>query len=92
MEHLSFDDKEVHIWLAQFPLPTSPREPQYHMGNPEGRLQYAQAFEYWHEAIGCINEGFPRQCPYSLKGNKLYIGTLYNGDIEFTLKTPSFDA
>lgn len=83
MEHLSFDNIEVHIWLSQFPLPTMPTPSQYDESTPEGLIGYVQAFNDWNELIGCKNEGFPWQCPYSLKGNKLYIGSLYNGDIEF---------
>ncbi len=83
MEHLTFNTKDVFVWLAEYPLPTMPRPSQYDTSTPVGQIEYSQAFEDWHEAIGCINEGFPWQCPYSLKGNKLYIGSLYNGDVEF---------
>lgn len=99
MEHLTFDNKDVHIWLAEFPLPTMPMHSQYDETTPEGQLQYAQAFYNWEIAIDVQNEGFPWECPYTLKGNKLFIGTLYNGDVEFisadsftlTYKDTSFD-
>lgn len=52
-----------------------------------------EAMEKWETAL-CSNGMRPNLsyagdvieqwlCPYSLKGNKLYIGTLYNGDVEF---------
>ena len=99
MEHLTFDKNYIHIWLSEFPLPTEPIASQYDETTPEGQLQYVQAFSDWEIAIDVQNEGFPWQCPYTLKGNKLYIGTLYNGDIEFissdsftlTYKDTAFD-
>jgi hypothetical protein len=99
MEHLTFDKNNVSVWLAKFPLPTMPRASQYDNSTPEGQLEYFQDFENWVIAIDCQIEGFPWECPYSLKGSKLYIGTLCNGDIEFngsdsfslTYKDTAFD-
>ncbi len=84
MEHISFDNKEVLIWLAEFPLPTMPTPSQFDESTPEGQIKYIQAFEDWQEAIESINVDFPWKCPYTFKSNKLYIGNLYNGDVDFT--------
>lgn len=82
-EHLTFDNSKMNIWLSEYPLPTMPRASQFDTDTPDGQIEYVQAFSDWENAIDVLNEGFPWECPYSLKGNKLYIGTLYNGDIEF---------
>ena len=98
-DHLTFDSHELTIGLIQNHLPTRPLASQFDIETLEGQIEYNEALENWYTAIEEQNGDFPWLCPYSLKGNKLYIGTLYNGDIEFigpdsfslTYKDTTFD-
>ena len=88
-DHLTFNGQQVTIGLLQYKLPTQPYASQFDIDTTEGQIEYAEALEKWYTAIDEQSGDFPLLCPYSLKGNKLYIGTLYNGDIEF-IDTDSF--
>ncbi len=98
-DHLTFDSHNITIGLGEYSLPTQPVASQYDRNTPKGEAEYLQALEDWFEAIGCISGDFPWVCPYSLKGDRLYIGSVYNGDVEFvgsdsftlTYKDQSFD-
>ena len=92
-EHITFSNDVMDIGLIQYNLPTQPLSSDYDIDTPEGQIQYLKALEEWETALesndtrpGLSLAGDEIEswlCPYSLKGNKLYIGSLYNGDIEF---------
>lgn len=108
-DHISFSKDVIDIGLMQYKLPTEPSAADYDMDSPEGQVEYMEAMEKWETSLGSNgmrpNLSYAGDvieqwlCPYSLKGNKLYIGTLYNGEIEFigsdlftlTYKDTAFD-
>lgn len=92
-DHITFADDVMDIGLIGYNLPTQPLASDYDTDTLEGQIEYLEALEKWEDALesngmrpglsytGDVMESW--LCPYTLKGNKLYIGTLYNGDIEF---------
>ena len=108
-DHITFSNDVMDIGLIQYNLPTQPLASDYDIDTPEGLIQYLEALEEWETALesngmrpglsfaGDIIEAW--LCPYSLNRNKLYIGSLYNGNIEFvgsdtftlTYKDTAFD-
>lgn len=92
-DHITFTNNVMDIGLLQYNLPTQPLASNYDIDTPEGQVKYLEALEEWEDALGSngMRPSFSYAgdemdswlCPYSIKGHKLYIGTLYNGDIEF---------
>lgn len=108
-DHITFTHNIMDIGLLQYNLPTQPLASDYDIDTIDGQVEYNKALEEWEDALESTgmrpsfsyagDEMDSWLCPYSLKGNKLYIGTLYNGDIEFidsesftlTYKDATFD-
>lgn len=108
-DHITFSKDDMDIGLLQYNLPTQPLASDYNTDTEAGQIEYLEALEKWEDALqgNGMRPGFSFAgdvmdswiCPYTLKGNKLYIGSLYNGDIEFigsdsftlTYKDTAFD-
>ncbi|MCM1071737.1 MAG: hypothetical protein NC210_08340 [[Clostridium] fimetarium] len=93
-DHITFTNNVMDIGLIQHNLPTQPLASDYDLNSIEGLTDYQEAVDKWETALesngtrpGLSFAGDEIDswlCPYSLKGNKLFIGSLYNGDIKFT--------
>ncbi len=83
-DYLKFEGQIITIGLNFYPLPTCPLLADFDTDTPGGHISYEEAWDEWLNAIDEQNVEFPWVCPYSLKGDKLYVGSLYNGDVAFT--------
>lgn len=108
-DRITFSKDVMDIGFMQYNLPTQPLASDYDTDTEAGQIEYLEALEKWEDSLGSngLRPGLSYAgdvmeqwlCPYSLKGNKLYIGTLYNGDIDFisadsftlTYKDTAFD-
>lgn len=82
-DYLSFYDNYATLGLIQNSLPTEPLGSQYDLDTPEGQIAYEEARYEWLTAIDCQSGDFPWMCPYQMNGNKLFLGSLYQGDVSF---------
>ena len=83
-DYLTFNNGNATIGLLQYRLPTQPTASQFDQDTPEGQIAYMEAMENWYESIDCQTGDFPFICPFSLKGDKLYMGTMYQGNVSFS--------